>query len=120
MRPLTLAPRPARSAPDRAEAHGCSPPSEPPHFGALQLTCPSAAHNSTLQEEEFCDEFHLVDLRLFENCKKVVSGCDHAFHMAADMGGMGFIQSNHSVILYNNTMISYNFLEAARQAKVQR
>jgi len=33
---------------------------------------------------------------------------------------MGFIQSNHSVILYNNTMISYNFLEACRQAKVQR
>ncbi|KIZ05142.1 NAD-dependent epimerase/dehydratase [Monoraphidium neglectum] len=76
--------------------------------------------NEHFSEEEFCDEFHLVDLRLFENCKKVVSGCDHAFHMAADMGGMGFIQSNHSVILYNNTMISYNFLEAARQAKVQR
>jgi hypothetical protein len=65
------------------------------------------AQRPLLQEDEFCDEFHLVDLRLFENCKKVVSGCDHAFHMAADMGGMGFIQSNHSVILYNNTMISY-------------
>lgn len=25
----------------------------------------------TLQEEAFCDEFHLVDLRAFENCKKV-------------------------------------------------
>lgn len=50
----------------------------------------------------------------------MASGCDHAFHMAADMGGMGFIQSNHSVILYNNTMISYNFLEACRQAGVQR
>jgi len=36
--------------------------------------------------------------------------------LAADMGGMGFIQSNHSVILYNNTMISFNILEAARQA----
>ena len=23
------------------------------------------------QEEMFCDEFHLVDLRVFENCKKV-------------------------------------------------
>lgn len=54
------------------------------------------------------------------NPRQVVEGCDHAFHMAADMGGMGFIQSNHSVILYNNTMISYNFLEACRQAKVQR
>lgn len=36
------------------------------------------------------------------------------------MGGMGFIQSNHSVILYNNTMISFNMLEAARRADVKR
>jgi GDP-D-mannose 3',5'-epimerase len=50
----------------------------------------------------------------------VVQGCDHVFNLAADMGGMGFIQSNHSVILYNNTMISFNMLEAARQAGVTR
>ena len=68
----------------------------------------------------FCDEFHLVDLRLFDNCKKVCTGVDHVFNLAADMGGMGFIQSNHSVILYNNTMVSYNMLEAARQTGVQR
>jgi GDP-D-mannose 3',5'-epimerase len=61
-----------------------------------------------------------VDLRLFDNCKKVCEGCDHVFNLAADMGGMGFIQSNHSVILYNNTMISYNMLEAARQNGVTR
>jgi GDP-D-mannose 3',5'-epimerase len=73
-----------------------------------------------LQEDQFCDEFHLVDLRLFDNCKKVCEGCDHVFNLAADMGGMGFIQSNHSVILYNNTMISYNMLEAARQNGVTR
>jgi GDP-D-mannose 3',5'-epimerase len=54
------------------------------------------------------------------HCKKVCEGCDHVFNLAADMGGMGFIQSNHSVIMYNNTMISFNVLEAARQCKVQR
>ena len=32
---------------------------------------------------------------------------------------MGFIQSNHSRILYNNTMISFNMVEAARQNKVR-
>lgn len=68
----------------------------------------------------FCDEFQLVDLRLFENCKKVVQGCEHVFNLAADMGGMGFIQSNHSVILFNNTMISYGMLEAARESGVKR
>ncbi len=36
------------------------------------------------------------------------------------MGGMGFIQSNHSVIFYNNTMISFNMMEAARVAGIKR
>jgi GDP-D-mannose 3',5'-epimerase len=34
--------------------------------------------------------------------------------MQADMGGMGFIAVNNAVILYNNTMMSYNMIEAAR------
>ena len=38
----------------------------------------------------------------------------------ADMGGMGFIQSNHSRILFNSTMISFNVAEAARKAGVKR
>ena len=61
-----------------------------------------------------------MDLRVFDNCKAVVTGADHVFNLAADMGGMGFIQSNHSVIMYNNTMISFNVMEAARQVGVQR
>jgi len=40
--------------------------------------------------------------------------------LAADMGGMGFIQSNHAVIMYNNTMISFNMLEAARINGISR
>eukprot|EP00197_Chlamydomonas_leiostraca_P002772 CAMPEP_0202857088 /NCGR_PEP_ID=MMETSP1391-20130828/156_1 /ASSEMBLY_ACC=CAM_ASM_000867 /TAXON_ID=1034604 /ORGANISM="Chlamydomonas leiostraca, Strain SAG 11-49" /LENGTH=383 /DNA_ID=CAMNT_0049535847 /DNA_START=234 /DNA_END=1385 /DNA_ORIENTATION=+ len=76
--------------------------------------------NEYFQEEDFCDEFHLMDLRVFENCKRVCSGCDHVFNLAADMGGMGFIQSNNSVIMYNNTMVSFNMLEAARQCGVKR
>jgi len=73
-----------------------------------------------LQEELFCDEFHLVDLRVYDNCKKIVKGCEHVFNLAADMGGMGFIQSNHSVIMYNNTMISFNMVEVARIEGVKR
>ena len=46
--------------------------------------------------------------------------CLQVFNLAADMGGMGFIQSNHGVIMYNNTMVSFNVLEAARQAGVKR
>jgi len=76
--------------------------------------------NEHMSEDMFCHEFHLVDLRLFENCLKVSTGCDHCFNLAADMGGMGFIQSNHSVIFYNNTMISFNMMEAARIAGIVR
>ena len=68
----------------------------------------------------FCNEFILSDLRVFDNCLKVCEGCDHVFNLAADMGGMGFIQSNHGVIFYNNTMISFNMLEAARKAGIKR
>ena len=84
------------------------------------IIAPLTASSTRSQEEMFCDEFHLVDLRVFDNCKKVSTNVDHVFNLAADMGGMGFIQSNHSVIFYNNTMISFNMLEAARQTGVKR
>jgi GDP-D-mannose 3',5'-epimerase len=76
--------------------------------------------NEYFKEEEFCDEFMLIDLRVLENCLKATQGCEHVYNLAADMGGMGFIQSNHSVILYNNTMISFNMLEAARRNGAKR
>ena len=76
--------------------------------------------NEHMEEAMFCDEFILADLRLYENCKKVLEGCDHCFNLAADMGGMGFIQSNHSVIFYNNVMISFNMMEAMRVQGVTR
>eukprot|EP00123_Amoebidium_parasiticum_P011843 comp20933_c0_seq1/m.27959 comp20933_c0_seq1/g.27959 ORF comp20933_c0_seq1/g.27959 comp20933_c0_seq1/m.27959 type:complete len:348 (-) comp20933_c0_seq1:328-1371(-) len=70
--------------------------------------------NEYFKENEFCNEFVLGDLRDFAVCKEVTKDIDVVYNLAADMGGMGFIQSNHSLILYNNTMISFNVLEAAR------
>ena len=67
-----------------------------------------------------CDEFLLLDLRNLENCILATTGCDWVFSLAADMGGMGFIQTNQSLILYNNTMISFNTLEASRRNGVKR
>lgn len=71
--------------------------------------------NEHFKEQDFCHEFLQLDLRSLENCILATAGCEHVYNLAADMGGMGFIQSNHSVILYNNTMISFNVLEAARR-----
>jgi len=76
--------------------------------------------NEYMPTESFCDEFVNLDLRWPENCAKAVEGFDWCFNLAADMGGMGFIQSNHSRILFNSTMISFNVAEAARKAGVKR
>lgn len=72
------------------------------------------------KDDEYCNKFYLLDLRLLENQKKVTEGCDWVFNMAADMGGMGFIQSNHSVITFNNTLLSLNCVEACRSNGVKR
>ncbi|KNC78693.1 GDP-mannose 3,5-epimerase [Sphaeroforma arctica JP610] len=75
--------------------------------------------NEYFQESEYCDEFILGDLREKSVAAAATKGMDIVYNLAADMGGMGFIQSNHSLILYNNTMISVNVLEAAREAKAK-
>jgi len=77
-------------------------------------------HNNYFSPDEFCNEFHLLDLRFKENAEKITTNVDHVFHLAADMGGMGFIQSNHATIQYNNTVMSLHMLEASRKNKVTR
>lgn len=51
---------------------------------------------------------------------ETAQGIDHVYALAADMGGMGFISANHATILYNNSLINLNTMEAARLAGVSR
>lgn len=73
-----------------------------------------------LPTEQICHEFKKVDFRNMQNCLDCTLNVDWVFNLAADMGGMGFIQSNHSRIGYNNTLVSLNLLEASRSRGVQR
>jgi GDP-D-mannose 3', 5'-epimerase len=66
------------------------------------------------------DEFCQLDLRRWENCLEATSGVDEVYALAADMGGMGFISSNHAQILHNNALINIHTLEAARANGVKR
>ena len=66
------------------------------------------------------DEFLLLDLRFGENCLRATQGVDEVYALAADMGGMGFISSHHAQILYNNALINFHTLEAARTNGVKR
>jgi GDP-D-mannose 3', 5'-epimerase len=66
------------------------------------------------------DEFIKVDLRRWENCLQVTAGMDEVYALAADMGGMGFISTNHARILHNNALINIHTLEASRVNSVTR
>lgn len=66
------------------------------------------------------DEFLLLDLRIWENCLEATQEVDEVYALAADMGGMGFISSNHAKILRNNSLIDVQTLEAARKNRVGR
>ncbi|AZN38500.1 NAD-dependent epimerase/dehydratase family protein [Paenibacillus albus] len=70
--------------------------------------------------ESNADEFQILDLRDKENCMTATAGIDEVYALAADMGGMGFISAHHAQILYNNALINFHTLEAARQNKVKR
>jgi GDP-D-mannose 3',5'-epimerase len=66
------------------------------------------------------DEYELLDLRRWDNCLQATRGVEEVYALAADMGGMGFISSNHATILHNNGLINFHTLEAARVNGVKR
>jgi nucleoside-diphosphate-sugar epimerase len=66
------------------------------------------------------DEFKLLDLRRWHNCLQAMHDIDEVYALAADMGGMGFISSNHATILHNNALINIHTIEAARMNWVKR
>jgi GDP-D-mannose 3', 5'-epimerase len=66
------------------------------------------------------DEFELLDLRRRDDALVAARDVDEVYALAADMGGMGFISSNHGTILYNNSLINLHTIEAARVHGVGR
>ncbi|MBN2489837.1 MAG: NAD-dependent epimerase/dehydratase family protein [Planctomycetes bacterium] len=66
------------------------------------------------------DEFRLLDLRRWENCLEATDGIDEVYSLAANMGGIGFIETVHAEVLHDNVLINTHMIEAARQNGVQR
>ena len=60
-----------------------------------------------------------LDLKDRQNCLAAVSGADHVYQLAADMGGMGFIQTNKALCMLN-VLASTNTLLAARDMGATR
>jgi nucleoside-diphosphate-sugar epimerase len=60
-----------------------------------------------------------MDVSDSANCIKACEGATEVYNLAADMGGMGFIENNKALCMLS-VLISTHMLEAARQAGVQR
>ncbi|MGH7889816.1 MAG: NAD-dependent epimerase/dehydratase family protein, partial [Thermodesulfobacteriota bacterium] len=60
------------------------------------------------------------DLRLWENCVKVVDGVDIVIHLAARVGGIGFNMKYPAELFYDNAIIGIQLMEAARKARVDK
>ncbi len=77
-----------------------------------------------LEEPEYesspADEYILADLRIEKNCYRVVQGVNQVYHLAADMGGIGYITKDHASLSRNNILINANMLEASRLEKLER
>src|SRR5437868_5830259 len=71
-------------------------------------------------EETTAHEFHLLDLRYWENCLQATEGVDEVYGLAANMGGIGFIESNKAVIVRDNTLINMHTIEASRVQGVKK
>ena len=71
-------------------------------------------------ENSNADEFKLLDLRLKDAAEEAVEGVDQVYHLAADMGGIGYITAFHADISRNNILMNTHMLEAARLEGVER
>lgn len=60
------------------------------------------------------------DLRKREDCQKVVKDINIVIHLAAQIGGIGFINEIPGEIFYNNTIMGIELMEAARLAGVEK
>jgi GDP-D-mannose 3',5'-epimerase len=60
-----------------------------------------------------------LDLRELQNCIIATRGAQHVYQLAADMGGMGFIEHNKALCMLN-VMMSTNMLLAAQQTRAER
>jgi GDP-D-mannose 3',5'-epimerase len=71
-------------------------------------------------EPTVANEFELLDLRRWDNCLMATRGIEEVYALAANMGGIGFIESNKAVIVRDSTLISMHTLEAARVQSCKR
>ena len=64
-------------------------------------------------------ENFVLDLKKKDNCYEALNGYEEVFNLAADMGGMGFIET-HKADCMLSVLINTHLLMAARDIGIQR
>jgi len=66
------------------------------------------------------NEFLELDLRRWDNTLQATSDIDEVYNLAANMGGIGFIESHKAEIMRDSALINLHMIEAARVNGVSR
>ena len=61
-----------------------------------------------------------IDLRLWENCRKVTQHQDIVIHAAAKVGGIGLNREKPGELFYDNLIMGIQLMEAARQNGIKK
>src|SRR5438445_13153647 len=61
----------------------------------------------------------VADLKRLDECTRACQGADVVYQLAADMGGMGFIENNKALCMLS-VLINTHMLQAAHAAGVRR
>jgi GDP-D-mannose 3', 5'-epimerase len=70
--------------------------------------------------EPYYSEKLTLDLRSAKNCKVSTDGVDHVFHLAANMGGIGFITEVGAEIMHDSVLMNANMLQASTDNEIKR
>lgn len=60
----------------------------------------------------------VLDLQLLDQCRDAVSDCTIIYNLAADMGGMGFIENNKALCM-RSVLINTHLLQAAHELEIK-
>jgi nucleoside-diphosphate-sugar epimerase len=71
-------------------------------------------------ERTRAQSFEILDLRRWSDCLQATREIDEVYNLAANMGGIGFIETNKAEITRDNSLINLHMLEAARVNEVSR
>jgi GDP-L-fucose synthase len=61
-----------------------------------------------------------MDLRIWENCVKVVKDIDIVLHLAGKGGGIGYNRRYPATLFYDNILMNTQLMEAARLGEVEK